>query len=149
LQEFDSLRHLAQRLSNVEARVHNPRGNTFQKKVNNIEYSSDSEGEAEIGLAEWTKNKEPVLCPFAKKDAEKYEFDVNKADKIFDLLLQEGQIKLSPNHTIPTTEELKNCKYCNWHNAVSTTLMSAKCSVSRFNRLWSKGGLNLKILQSR
>jgi hypothetical protein len=40
--------------------VQNPRGNTFQKKVNNTEYSSDSEGEAEIGLTEWTKKKELV-----------------------------------------------------------------------------------------
>jgi hypothetical protein len=42
-----------------------------------------------------------------------------KADRIFDLLLQEGQIKLSPNHTIPTAEELKNRKYYKWNNEVS------------------------------
>jgi hypothetical protein len=56
-QEFNSLSHLAQRLSNVEVRVQNPRGSTFQKKVNNVQYSSNSEDEAEIGLAEWTRNK--------------------------------------------------------------------------------------------
>jgi hypothetical protein len=70
-------------------------------------------------LAEWTKKKEPVLCLFAKKDTKKYRFDINKADKIFSLLLQEGQIKLSQNHTILTAEELKNRKYCKWHNAMS------------------------------
>jgi hypothetical protein len=42
--------------------VQNPRVNTFQKKVNNVLYSSDSEGEAEIGLVEWTKKKELVSC---------------------------------------------------------------------------------------
>jgi hypothetical protein len=67
--------------------LQNPRGNTFQKKVNNVEYSYYSEGEAEIGLVEWTKKKQPVLCPFAKKDTERYRFDVTKADRIFDLLL--------------------------------------------------------------
>jgi hypothetical protein len=41
------------------------------------------------------------------------------ADKIFDLLLQEGQIKLSPNHVIPLAEELKKILYCKWHNATS------------------------------
>jgi hypothetical protein len=41
-------------------------------------------------LAEWTRNKKPVSCSFAKKDTEKYGFDMIKADKIFDLLLQEG-----------------------------------------------------------
>jgi hypothetical protein len=118
-QEFDISSHLAQRLSNVEVRLQNPRGNTFHKKVNNVEYSSDSEDENEIGLAEWTRNKRPVSCPFAKKDTKKYGFDVTKADRIFHLLLQEGQIKLSPNHTIPSAEELKNHKYCKWHNVVS------------------------------
>jgi len=41
------------------------------------------------------------------------------ADKIFDLLLLEGQIKLKPYHKIPTDQELKNIKYCKWHNATS------------------------------
>ena len=43
----------------------------------------------------------------------------HKANKIFDLLLLEGQIKLKPYHKIPTDQELKNIKYCKWHNATS------------------------------
>jgi len=54
-----------------------------------------------------------------KKEKEKYWFDITKADWISDLLLQEGQIKLSANHTIPPAAELKNHKYCKWHNAIS------------------------------
>ena len=50
-------------------------------------------------MAKWTKRKEPVSCPFAKKEKKKFGFDVTKVDRIFDLLLQEGQIKLSANHT--------------------------------------------------
>jgi hypothetical protein len=42
-----------------------------------------------IGLAEWVKGKKTVFGPFGKKD------------KIFDLLLQQEQIKLSQFHTIP------------------------------------------------
>ena len=38
-------------------------------------------------LAEWNRKKEPISCPFAKKEVEKYMFDVTKADQIFDLLL--------------------------------------------------------------
>jgi len=92
---------------------------TYQKRVNFVGDSTDSEGEAEINLAEWTKKIEPVSCPFAKKEKEKFGFNITKADRIFDLLLQEGQIKLSANHTIPSAAELKNRKYCKWHNAVS------------------------------
>jgi len=56
---------------------------------------------------------------FGNKESEKYGFDITKDDKIFDLLLSEGQIKLNPYHKIPTDQELKNIKYCKWHNATS------------------------------
>ena len=72
----------------------------FQKRVNFARDSSNSKNEAEIGLTEWTKKREPVSYLFAKKGKEKYGFDITKADWIFDLLLQEGMIKLSANHTI-------------------------------------------------
>jgi len=62
--------------------------------------------------------KEPVSCPFAKKKKEKFRSNVTKADQIFDLLLQEGQIKLSANHMILSVAELRNRKYCKWHNVV-------------------------------
>ena len=47
-------------------------------------------------LAEWVKNKKLMSCPFGHKEPEKFAFDITKADRIFDFLLQEGQIKLSP-----------------------------------------------------
>ena len=59
------------------------------------------------------------MCPFGKKEPESYGFDITKADKIFDLLLSEGLIKLKPYHKIPSEDELKNIKYCKWHNATS------------------------------
>ena len=95
----------------------------YQKRVNFAGDSSDSEGEVEIGLAEWIKKKEPVSCPFAKKEKERYGFDITKADRIFDLELQEGQVKL------------KNRKYCKWHNAISHSTYECRCSARRSNRL--------------
>ena len=62
-----------------------------------------------VGLAEWVQNnKKPISCPFGNKEPEKYGFDISKADKIFDMLLSEGQIKLKPYHKISTDQELKN-----------------------------------------
>jgi len=91
--------------------------------------SSDSDEEPVIGLAEWVKNKKPMSCPFGHKEPEKFTFDITKADRIFDFLLQEGQIKLSPNHVIPSAEELKKMKYCKWHNATSHS--TNECKVFR------------------
>jgi hypothetical protein len=43
---------------------------------------------------------------------ERYEFDISKCGKIFDLLLQEKHILVSPNHVPLPPEELKNKKWC-------------------------------------
>ena len=65
------------------------------------------------------KEQEVDVLPFWHKELEKFAFDITKADRIFDFLLQEGQMKLSPNHVIPSAKELKKMKYCKWHNATS------------------------------
>ena len=73
-----------------------------------------------VGSAEWVQNnKKPISCPFGNKEPKKYGFGITKIDKIFDLLLSEGQIKLKSYHKIPTDQELKNIKYCKWHNTMS------------------------------
>ena len=59
------------------------------------------------------------MCPFGRKESKSYGFDITKADKIYDLLLSEGLIKLKPYHKIPSEEEIRNMKYCKWHNATS------------------------------
>ena len=95
----------------------------FQKKVSFVEYSVNSDSDEEqkmVASAEWIENnKKPVTCPFGKKEPKTFVFDVTKADKIFELLLSEGLIKLKMYHKIPSEEELKNMKYCKWHNATS------------------------------
>jgi hypothetical protein len=90
---------------------------------------SDSTEEPVIGLAEWVKNKKLISCPFGHREPEKFTSDITKVDRIFDLLLQEGQIKLSPNHVIPLAKELNKIKYCKWHNATSHS--TNECKVFR------------------
>jgi hypothetical protein len=129
-QEFESLSHLVQRISDQDTRVFKPKKN-WSKKVSFVEEVEDYDSDEEpvIGLTEWVKNKNPISCPFGKKEPEKFTFDITKADKIFDLLLHEGQIKLSPNHVIPSAEELKKILYCKWHNA--TLHSTNECKVFR------------------
>ena len=119
-QEFERLSHLVQRIFDQDIKTFEPR-KAWNKKVSFVDEAAslDSDEELVIGLAEWVKNKKLMPCPFDQKEPEKFAFDVTKADRIFDFLLQEGQIKLSPNHVIPSAEELKNIKYCKWHNATS------------------------------
>jgi hypothetical protein len=116
--DFESLSQLVSRMSQEITKSYEPRKN-FHKKVSYVDYSDSEDEDNLIGLTEWVKGKKKVSCPFGKKELGKFCFDITKADKIFDLLLQQGQIKLSQFHTIPSVEELKRMKYCKWHNATS------------------------------
>jgi len=119
-----------QRISDQDIKPFEPK-RAWNKKVSFVDEaaSSDSDEEPVIGLAEWVKNKKSMSCPFGHKEPEKFAFDITKADRIFDFLLQEGQIKLSPNHVIPSAEELKKMKYCKWYNATSHS--TNECKVFR------------------
>jgi hypothetical protein len=72
--------------------------------VSYVDYSYSEDKDNMIGLEKWVKGKKIVSCPFGKKEPERFGFDITKANKIFDLLLQQGQIKLSQFHTIPSTK---------------------------------------------
>jgi hypothetical protein len=101
-------------MSQETTKSYEPRRN-FQKKVFYVDYYNSEDKDNMIGLAEWVIGKETTSCPFGKKEPEKFDFDITKADKVFDLLLQQGQIKLSQFHIVPSAEELKRIKYCKWH----------------------------------
>ena len=68
-QEFESLSHLVQRISDQDTRVFEPKKN-WNKKVSFVEEVGDSDSDEEpvIGLAEWVKNKRRrYLVPLVKK----------------------------------------------------------------------------------
>jgi len=92
-QEFECLSHLVQRISDQDIKSFEPR-RAWNKKVSFVDdaLSSGSDEEPVIGLAEWLKNKNPMSCPFGQKEPEKFAFDITKANRIFDFLLQEGKL---------------------------------------------------------
>ena len=103
-----------------------------------------------VGLAEWVQNnKKLISCPFGNKEPEKYGFDVTKADKIFDQLLSEGKIKLKPYHKIPTDQELKNIKYCKWHNATSHDTNECKVFRQQIQSAIEQGRLKFEMPKNR
>ena len=54
-----------------------------------------------------------------KRSQRELDFDVIKSDKLFDFLLEKGQIKLPDNHVMLPPDQLKNKKFCKFHNATS------------------------------
>jgi hypothetical protein len=52
-------------------------------------YDADSDGDdPEVMIIEWIWGKAPISCPWVKESENIYDFDVKKADRIFDLLLE-------------------------------------------------------------
>nr|AAM08797.1 Hypothetical protein with similarity to putative retroelement [Oryza sativa Japonica Group]AAP52972.1 retrotransposon protein, putative, unclassified [Oryza sativa Japonica Group] len=108
-EDFESLSHLTQKVTLHEQRFAEARKNS--RKVNHVcpyMYGSDDEDDdSEIAAAEWVRSKKVIPCQWVKSSGkeERYDFDITKADKIFDLLLREKQIQLPAGHTIPSAEE--------------------------------------------
>ncbi|XP_066168771.1 uncharacterized protein [Oryza sativa Japonica Group] len=109
-EDFDSLSHLIQKVTLHEHRSAEVRKSS--KKVNHVcpsmYGSDDEEDDSEIATAEWVRSKKVIPCQWVKSPGkeEKYDFDITKADKIFDLLLREKQIQLPASHTIPHYKSL-------------------------------------------
>ena len=83
-------------------------------------YDVDSDGDdSEVAIAKWTWGEASVFCPWVKESENTYDFDVKKANKIFDLLLEKKQLRLHANHVILLAEELKGKKYYKFHNATN------------------------------
>ena len=94
------------------------RDTRFQKNAAIVEAYNpylvdDDDEEEEIDVAEWNWSKKIVMVPnpLEKEVEESYDFDVTKADKLFDFLLEKGQIKLPANHIILPPDQLKNKKF--------------------------------------
>ena len=77
--------------------------------------------EEEVAAAEWNWDKKTVMVPnpWGRRVEESYDFDVTKSDKFFDFLLERGQIKLPDNHVMLPPDQLKNKKFCKFHNTTS------------------------------
>ena len=82
----------------------------FKRHVNMTQAgdSDDSGEEQEVAVAEWTRGANPVPCKWVKQKGlvKGFDFDVAKAEQIFDLLLKEKQLKLLENHKLPMAQEL-------------------------------------------
>ena len=80
-----------------------------------------------------------MCCPWVKETESAYDFDIKKADEIFDLLLEKKQLRLPPNHVIPSVGELKGKKYCKFHNATSHSTNERRVFRQHIQKALSRG----------
>ncbi|XP_050895399.1 uncharacterized protein LOC127102024 [Lathyrus oleraceus] len=125
-QHLRDMAQLADRVRQVERlKSEKARANKNYKKER-VAYVEFEDGEPEIsddpyGLEEFEVDlaelKNPVETEkndrFPKKT---YTFDVTKCDEIFNLLVKDGQMIVSPNTKIPPLEQRKKRGFCKYHN---------------------------------
>jgi hypothetical protein len=92
--------------------------------VNCVDRESSSDGDNEVCVAEWVDTPKDKAISFlkpntGKRDEVKYTFDVTKCDKLFDVLMNGGVIKLLEGHVVPIVKQLDRKKYCKWHDSYS------------------------------
>ena len=88
-----------------------------------------------------------VPNPWGRGVEESYDFDVTKSDKLFNFLLEKGQIKLPDNHIILPPDQLKNKKFCKFHNATSHSTNECRIFSSIYRGLFRKKDSNLIHLE--
>ena len=122
------------------------RDTRFQKSTTVAEaydpYSADDgyEGEEEqVAAAEWNWGKKTVMVPNPQGRGveESYDFDVTKSDNLFDFLLEKGHIKLPNNHVMLPSEQLKNKKFCKFHNATSHSTNGCRIFLAAYTESYS------------
>ena len=121
VQDFKNLAHLTQKVSAFESQHRALRREKHLKGTATIvdPYDADSDDDDEVATAEWTWGKALVSCPWLKEKKDVFDFDIKKANRIFDLLLEKKQLRLSANCVIPSAKELKGKRYCKFYNATS------------------------------
>jgi hypothetical protein len=96
--------------------------------VNFMDKDADDEEGIEICVAEWVEKPgdKPISCSFLKpkggwREEMRYTFDVSKCDRLFDLLLRGGVIRLTEEHVIPNADILAKKIYCKGHDSYTHT----------------------------
>jgi len=72
---------------------------------------------------------------------EGYDFNIIKLDKLFDFLLERGQIKLPVNYVMLPPDRLKNKKFCKFYNTTSHSTNECRIFWQHIQRAIQQGKL--------
>jgi hypothetical protein len=133
--EFDNLGQLSQKLSLMsneaygfkkDARFakHNDIADIYNQFPEKADKMGDSDDEEEVAAAEIMWGKEPLTMNqrWIKQTKRTYDFDVTKADKLFEFLVKEGRIKFLEGHSMLRPDGVKEKCYCGFHDINSHSI---------------------------
>jgi hypothetical protein len=127
--EFDNLGQLSHRLSLMSNQaygfkkdsrfaIHSDIADIYNQFLERANQGEEFDDEEEIAAAEIVWGKEPVTVNqrWVKQAKGTYDFDVTKADKLFEFLVKEGRIKLPEGHSMLQPDGVKEKRYCGFHD---------------------------------
>jgi hypothetical protein len=89
----------------------------------------------------WGKEPLTVSQRWIKQAKGTYDFDVTKADKHFEFLVKEGQIKLPKGHSTLRPDGVKEKRYCGFHDRNSHSINECRVFRMRIQKAIQEGHL--------
>jgi hypothetical protein len=139
---FDKLGQLSQKLSLMSNQAyrfkkdtrfakHNDIADIYNQFLERADQMGDSDDDEDVAAAEIMWGKEPLTMNqhWIKQTKGTYDFDVTKADKLFEFLVKEGRIKLPEGHSMLQPDGVKEKRYCGFHDRNSHSIND--CGVFR------------------
>jgi hypothetical protein len=152
--EFDDLGQLSHRLSLMSNQEygfkkdsrfvkHNDIADIYNQFLERVDQGEKYDDEEEIAAAEIVWGKEPVTVNqrWIKQSKGTYDFDVTKADKLFEFLVKEGRIKLPEGHSMLRPDGVKDKKYCGFRDRNSQSINECRVFRARIQKAIQEGHL--------
>jgi hypothetical protein len=152
--EFEDLGQLSHRLSLMSNQAygfkkdsrfvkHNDIAEIYNQFLKRADQGDEYDDEEEKAVAEIVWGKEPVIVNqrWIKQAKGTYDFDVTKADKLFEFLVKEGRIKLPEGHSMLRPDGVKDKKYCGFHDRNSHSINECRVLRARIQKAIQEGHL--------
>jgi hypothetical protein len=152
--EFDNLGQLSQRLSLMSNQAygfkkdsrfskHNDMADIYNQFLEIADQVEEFDDDKEVSAFEIMWGKEPLTVNqrWIKRAKGTYDFDVTKADKLFEFLVKEGRIKLLEGHSILRPNGVKEKRYCGFHDRNSHSINDCRVFRMRIQKDIQKGHL--------
>jgi hypothetical protein len=122
---------------------HNDIADIYNQFLERADQEDEYDDEEEIVASEIVWGKEPLTVNqrWIKQAKGTYDFDVTKADKLFEFLMKEGRIKLPEGHSMLRPDGVKEKRYYGFHDRNSHSINECRVFRMRIQKAIQEGHL--------
>jgi hypothetical protein len=122
---------------------HSDIADIYNQFLEREDQGKECDDEEEIVADEIVWDKEPLTVNqrWIKQAKGTYDFDVTKADKLFEFLVKECRIKLPDGHSMLRSDGVKEKRYCGFHDRNSHSINECRVFRMRIQKAIQEGHL--------